>query len=301
MASRKYITTRRKQQLTSPQAVYSISCCGDHCQCLQRGTCCQRGFFSLWIQAVYGLHFAQKHAVPAVVNFGDKKYLFSDPEVEKNFWDYYYQQPAFTPENLVPSQYVEDYPLRIWERNHLRKLHHQVVSKLVLSKLAKDYIDEVCRPVRQSPTLGIHIRLTDHPQEVQPVAMRQYHQALERLQDRFAKFFIATDDHRVIEEFVGKWGARILFQKATRSVSEQAVHTDMTHPDRLKLGLEVLADGYALSQCQYGILVHSNVSYGALLLNPYLPFKLLETSSSRLQRWKTSMVYWLDYWGIRKM
>ena len=75
----------------------------------------------------------------------------------------------------------------------------------------------------------------------------------------------------------------------------------MQHKDRYRLGLEVLADCYTLSACQGAILTHSNVSYGALLLNPNLPYNLLETSASQKSRQKTNFLYTLDRLGIRKM
>ena len=304
MASLK-LTPLRKQQLGQPQAVYQISCEGKHCDCSQLGEHCRRGFFSLWLQAVYGLYFAEIHGLPAYVNFGDRPYLYSDPKKflgNSNFWEYYYpQNRSKTAQVEVASRYVEDYPLRIWQRRHWNQLHEKIVSTLNLRPEVEQYVQTLCSRFKGA-TLGIHVRLTDHPDEIEAVRMDQYHRILEQEQHRFRYFFVATDDQRVISNLIDRWGEeRILYQEAIRSQSRQAVHTNLQYRDRYHLGLEVLADCYALSKCQHCLLVHSNISYAALLLNPDLSFTLLETSNSRWQRWKTSLLYYLDQWGIRKM
>ncbi|GJM27986.1 MAG: hypothetical protein DHS20C17_06210 [Cyclobacteriaceae bacterium] len=131
--------------------------------------------------------------------------------------------------------------------------------------------------------------------------MNRYFELL-RKHSNYEKFFIATDDHTVLNHLIGEFGKdRLIFQEAIRSHDQKGVHTDDTIKDRYRLGLEVLADCYALSVCKKALLVHSNVSYGALLLNPELPYLLLETRMSMFSRWKTNLVYQLDRLGVRKM
>jgi hypothetical protein len=117
----------------------------------------------------------------------------------------------------------------------------------------------------------------------------------------YQKIFIATDEKATIEALRNEFGDRLVFQQAIRSDSQQAIHTDLSIQDRYRLGLEVLADCYALAACDKAILVHSNVSYGSLLLNPNLNYTLLETKESWAHRWKTGLLYSLDRWGIRRM
>ena len=116
------------------------------------------------------------------------------------------------------------------------------------------------------------------------------------------KIFVATDDYWILPRLVEEFGKdRIISQEAVRSKDQQAVHTNLNHSNRYKLGLEVLTDCYALSSCDEAILSHSNVSYSALLLNPELKYTLLETSSYRRKRYLTGFLYTMDRWGIRKM
>lgn len=303
---RNIVSSQRLALLREPGAVYAISCGGSHCHCPDFGAVCRRGFFSLWIQAIYGLYFANHYQVPGYVDFGNRAYLYSDPHKfphKMNMWDYYYrQQEPLSTDSLVRSNFVEDYPLRIWQKDHFQNVHQAVIANLQLQPEVASYISTLQQRCQAGRTLGLQIRLTDHPEEIEPVSLDQYLRIMQQCTHRYDFFFIATDDMRVIELLVKEWGPeKIIIQQAVRSQSTEAVHTNMGHKNRYQLGLEVLADCYALSVCEMAVLVHSNISYGALLLNPQLPYRLLETKGSMISRWKTSLLYKLDQWGIRKM
>ncbi len=282
---------------------YQISCQEDHCDCSDFGSRCRRGFFSLWLQAIYGMKFAQRYNLTAKVDFSTPLSLYGDPQRNQgmtNFWDYYYQQGKSDGEFVI-NKSRESYPLRIWERAHF-KAHHQIVKRLTLTSRVHQYLQNLQHKISDHRVLGLHIRLTDHSQEVEPVGLKPYLQIMHKAQHKYDKFYIATDDQRVIDRMREQWGdQRIVYQTASRSDGEQAVHTNLSLPDRYQLGLEALADCFMLSWCQHSILVHSNLSYAALMLNPKLAYTLLETGVSRRSRWRTSLVYWLDRWGIRKM
>ena len=236
------------------------------------------------------------------MDFSKPLSLYSDPERNQgvNFWNYYYQQDNSDGE-LVINKTRESYPLRVWERTHFRE-HHQIVKQLKFTSEVHQYLQNLQNKISRYQVLGLHIRLTDHSQEVEPVGLQPYLHIMHNSQDKYDKFYIATDDQRVIDQMLEQWGEqRIVYQKANRSDNEQAVHTNFSLPDRYQLGLEALADCYMLSRCQHSILAHSNLSYAALIFNPKLAYTLLETGISRRSRWSTSLVYWLDRWGIRKM
>ena len=93
---RNVITKDRRRVLQEPGVIYTVRCPGTQCDCAHFGAECRRGFFSLWIQAVYGMCFAADLGIPCSINFDDKPYLYSHPEKYKgdlNFWNYYYLQP----------------------------------------------------------------------------------------------------------------------------------------------------------------------------------------------------------------
>jgi len=302
---RNVLTKSRREILARPGVVYTIRCTGNACDCQLFGVDCRRGFFSLWIQAVYGIYLAQKLNIRSYVDFGDKPYLYSDPEryhSSLNFWNYYYLQESIPGGRAVPNNYEENYPLRIWKRNHFRAVHRSVINKLELRPEINEYIQALLSKFKGLRTLGVHVRQTDHAQEVPAVPMDQYYRVINKCIKHYEKIFLATDDQKTLESFMEEFGSeRLVFQPAVRSINGQAVHTDLQHSDRYRLGLEVLADCYALAACHKAVLVHSNVSYGSLIINPELSYTLLETKHSFRNRWKTGLLYTLDNWGIRKM
>jgi hypothetical protein len=250
------------------------------------------------------LYFAKNLGIACYIDFSDKPYLYSDParyQRDLNFWNYYYEQGTKPTGRIIPNDQLETYPLRIWNRNHLRKVHRTVVKHLELNKEAKAYIDDLVSAFNGNSTLGVHIRGTDHPDEVPRVPLDRYRKILKAYLKSYQKIYVATDEKPVLESLIDEFGDRLVYQKAIRSASQQAVHTDLSIPGRYQLGMEVLADCYALASCRKAILVHSNVSYSSLLLNPELQYTLLETKESLISRWKTGLLYTLDRWGIRRM
>lgn len=303
---RNVITKDRRRVLQEPGVIYTVRCPGTQCDCAHFGAECRRGFFSLWIQAVYGMCFAADLGIPCSINFDDKPYLYSHPEKYKgdlNFWNYYYLQPEGPGEKrIIPNRYIENYPLRIWNRSFFRKVNRTGVVDLVAKEDVQSYISQLTKNVKKQATLGVHIRRTDHYSEVEMIPMEQYLKVMEKQARKYDKFFISTDDNNVLDLMQKEFGKnRLIYQQAIRSNNEDPIHTNMQHKDRYRLGLEVLADCYTLSACQGAILTHSNVSYGSLLLNPNLPYNLLETSASQKSRQKTNFLYTLDRLGIRKM
>ncbi len=306
MEKRNKLSNARRSVLKQPGVIYTVRCPGTHCDCSHFGVDCRRGFFSLWIQAIYGRFFANKLDISSYIDFGDKPYLYSDPvkyDGDLNFWNYYYSQQVDQHQGrIVPNNYIENYPLRIWKRSHFKKVHRSAVKDLVLKDQIRAYVRLLSERCRRYHTLGVHIRGSDHSVEVETVPLERYFRILDKNLKKYEKFFISTDDSKALTLLIKEFGEdRIISQEAVRSENDQAIHTNMQHPDRYRLGLQVLADCYALSVCQAAVLVHSNVSYAVLLLNPKMRYTLLESSRSRRSRLRTGALYTLDRWGIRKM
>ena len=197
---RNVISQVRIDTLSSPDITYTVQCPGVNCNCDQYGDTCRRGFFSLWIQAVYGQCFAAKLSIPCYVNFGDRSYLYTDNDnrsAGSNFWDYYYVQE--TPEQArVPNEWIETYPLRIWNRGHYRKVYHRSVRHLVLKPEVQSVIQALMLNITGQTTLGVHIRGTDHPDEVEQVSFERILRLILKGARKYKKIFVATDDHQVL-------------------------------------------------------------------------------------------------------
>ena len=279
--------------------VYTICCFVNDCPCEAKSSTCPRGFFSLFIQAVYGIELAKRYGIPYYVDFGNHAYLYSDPSRrEQNFWNYYLEQTGVAPAYLTKASFVrnsfsEIYPYRIWRRGHFLKLHRSVISELQFSDSLKRQFEEKKLFYGANKVLGVQIRRTDHSQEIEPVDLTVFLDLIDRKLARFDYLFVATDDSNLIEQLSQRYADKLIYNHVARSVNHEAVHSNLGIADRYRLGVEALIDCYCLSLCTHSILMQSNISYAALLFNPTLSYTLLEKAGF-ITKLKRSLRYYLD-------
>lgn len=299
---RNVVHPQRLNYLQTPNTVYSISCEVSNFGCLTHEHGCGRGFFSLFIQAVNGIYFEQHTNLLWHVNFGNTAYFYSDAGFEsQNFWNYYFlQKEPSADSTLIINEAFEVYPIRIWEKSFIEKIHHKVITKLQWREDVWQFVLKNTAEIRNHAVLGIHIRKTDHSNELKPSPLEDYFTQIDRLLPSYTKLFVATDYKDVLETMRQKYLDKIIFHVAHRSRGTVAVHTMHNLLDRYQLGLEALLDCYSLSLCKKTIRSHSNLSYEACLFNPTMPYILIESREAWWKRWKTLLVFYLDKWNIRK-
>lgn len=294
----------RLAQLKQPGATYIISCYDDEYFCLNHSEGCWRGFFSLYLQAIHGIQFATRIGLPYHVDFGNLTYRYSDEKNfngDRNLWSYYFEQDSLGESNLkILNVRNENYPLRVWSRAFIRKLHEQAVTKLVLKADIQNSIDQMETQFKGLNILGIHIRRSDHFHEVKHASLSSYFKTVNRMINSFDKIFVATDDESILQDFILKYPEKVLQIQACRSSGTLAVHANMKTENRYQLGKEALLECYSLAMCNRVILSPSNLSYAALMINPTLEYELIESWAARFKRWKTLIVFYLDQWKIRK-
>jgi hypothetical protein len=296
----------RLQSIKKANAVYIITCLVGGCPCALKNNGCERGFFSLFIQAINGIDFSLRHGIVCYIDFGNGVYRYSDPQKfagNLNFWDYYFHQPfleSIAAKSPVSNSFYEIYPLRIWSRRYFRRIHRQVMPFVRWKESARQFLMEQTTWMEQQTVLGIHIRATDHATEIKPVKFTSYIKVIERYLPKYDKLFVATDDENILTILKQRFGNKVIVNDVTRSKNEIALHADNTHENRYLLGLEAMLDCYSLSKCNKALLVSSNLSYAALFFNPELDYILLESDKSIIKRWKTKLLYYLDRWNIRK-
>lgn len=305
MNKRSIIAAERLRQLKADGVIYEISCAISGCPCGMPENGCGRGFFSLFIQAVYGIKFAGHLQIPYTVNFGNSSYPYSDPDNmgSNNFWNYYFQQPipdAGGEGSIVSNLFIEVYPLRIWSKAFFRNIHRSVIQKLKYQPEVKAILDDTKKRFEGYHVLGVHFRGTDHPGEIPPVGLEKYLAEVDRRIKHVDKLFLATDEQYIVDLFSDKYGDKLIINEVVRSMSHEAVHANLQISDRYQLGVDALVDCYSLSLCTSAILTHSNLSYAALFFNPELKYKLMERWQPKVKRFKTLILYYLDKWGIRK-
>lgn len=303
IGKRSILTEERLTQLKGESLIYEITCGTNHCPCGGTFDGCGRGFFSLFIQAIYGIDFAKRHGLQHYVNFGNCRYLYSDlgNTHDNNFWNNFFIQTKPDGSKLrVTNLFNEVYPLRIWDRFFLKRMFNNVVKNLKVTEEVAGAFEKVDRRFSELAILGVHIRGTDHSEEIAPVKFKAYLKEVDRRINGFDKLFLATDEQYVVDIFQEKYGSKLMVNDVIRSSGDLAVHYDQRIKDRYRLGLDALIECYSLSICSEAILTHSNLSYAALLFNPDLKYKLMERWRSKVKRLKTLFLYYLDKWEIRK-
>ncbi|MEI9921040.1 MAG: hypothetical protein WDO14_19930 [Bacteroidota bacterium] len=283
--------------------VYEIRCGVPGCTCSTPNVACSRGFFSLFIQAINGIAFAKGFHLRWYVNYGHVSYAYSQPgNPDRNFWNYYFDQPIRDGNslNLLPNDVIETYPLMIWDRDFIRNLGEVMKQELVYKDEVKASFEALKTKFKGHKVLGVHIRRTDHAIETEPVEVDEYISEINKRISRFDKIFLATDDQAVAAKFKELYGDKLWLNDVSRSNDGQAVHENETMTNKYQLGLDALADCYALSLSDESLLYHSNLSYAALLFNPELKYKLMERASTKRKRLLTLSLYYLDKWNIRK-
>lgn len=297
--------SKERREELAKKSIYRITCDIPGCTCDSDSKVCQRGFFSLFIQAVNGIDFAQRYHLNYHVDFGNMTYPYSDERMDSlNFWNYYFIQPIkmvppSDPEAIV-NQLHEVNPIRIWHRSYFRKIHEKIIMKLVYTGPVKKHLENQGRQFQNRKTLGVHIRKTDHALEIAPIHLKKFLRTIDTRIKHYDQLYVATDDVEVLDTLTARYGQKVLANEVMRSKGLESVHLSDIYTDRYALGLEVLTDCYCLSRCDKLILVSSNVSFAVLLFNPEVPYILLEQPSAIWKRWKTLIVYLLDRWGIRK-
>ena len=301
---RSLIENSRLSELTNQHTVYIITCAVEGCPCGGKDDGCGRGFFSLFIQAVYGIDFSKKVKVPYHVDYGNTRYRYTDMQkTDTNFWNHYFNQPIkkidknFKP---VVNRFIELYPLKIWNRQHFRSINEAVISHLEFTEDLKHHLQLAIERITGKNVLGVHIRRTDHQDEVAPVSLQKYFSIIDKHIDAYDSLFVATDDQNVLNELHSRYGQKISFNNVMRSHDNKPVHLNDAFDGRTTLGFDVFLDCYCLSRCKKVILNHSNVSYAVLLFNPELPYILMERMKSKTKRLKTLLLYHLNQSGIRK-
>lgn len=301
MPKRSSVAVERLRQLKQKNARYIISCVQNEffCEHHPDGKC-TRGFFSLFLQVVYGIGFAKKYELPFFVDFSNVAYAYSG-QVKNNFWEHFFNQVTVKrTDTLVLNQQYEVYPLRIWNRNHLRFLHQLMKEGLKFKSALQAEIDKIRSSMNKEKILGVHFRKTDHFLEVPPADESVFFHHIKRKFSTYDKIFVATDDQQLLEKLKKEFSPKIMAHDFVRSQGAISIHNNETFKDGPRLAKEALLDCISLSCCSELILSPSNLSYAALVFNPELKYTIVESRAAKRSRIKTLISYHLNKLGLRK-
>lgn len=122
-------------------------------------------------------------------------------------------------------------------------------------------------------TIGIHVRQTDHWGHGQLLPIQYYFQKLEEKLNQYENIFLATDEVRVVDEFMKRYGNRVYInQDIVRSDNHIPIHTGKYINYKEKLAEDVLLDAISLSLCDETIITSSNISHYIFIINPNLKY-----------------------------
>lgn len=104
------------------------------------------------------------------------------------------------------------------------------------SRLVKEFLDRRCSSVDWAKAIGVHIRRTDNKKSIANSPLERFYQKM--AEDTTSTYVVATDEPKVREELIAKFGNRCLFPAAvlSRKTEEGMVHG--------------VADFFALANCK---------------------------------------------------
>lgn len=238
------------------------------------------GFFAMYRYWLEYLYFADVCGYMPFVDAGKGFAYHEENEIEgkKNTFEYYFCQPSQVKlqevkfsnkvvrsdtmhREMVELVYTGKSNHYSYNRKYLLAMSKIVKKYMKFNNKTMEYLDAGCSKLglRDQRVLGIHVRGTDFRTQYNnhPVALKEeeYFMEIDKVWEKgeYDKIFLATDDSRILQAFLDKYGNRICyFQDVMRSNKNKSVafveNSRKNH--KYLLGLEVIRDMYSLAICQ---------------------------------------------------
>ncbi len=202
-----------------------------------------------------------------------------------NVWEYYFEPvssltgiPAslleltFNPgemvfycENQIPSIRLEAY----------RLINKYIKIKPIIQKKIDAFYQAY---MANRNTIGIHLRGTDKYKEEKPVSAEKIVNEALKYVDKDTQFLIATDEEPLLHRLITLLkGHTVIVYNCYRSNDSKPLHYKRK-PSLAQVGEDVLVEVALLAKCNKLIHTMSNVSTGALYMNPYMENILVRES-----------------------
>jgi len=224
-----------------------------------------------------------------VIDFQDKG-LYYDKELEKNWWEYYFE-PMPQRNDGKGRRIIVD-----WNRDqrignvglegHLlpRKRAAELIKKYII---VKPHILEKVSKFQDKNfqgfyVIGVHYRGTDKFRREAPfvpldVVKENIEKITKNIEQKNVRIFVATDDSNFLDQMKDQYQNQVLYTKAFRAEDGQPIHF-RNMESNYKKGEEALIDCLLLSHCDFLIKTSSNLSSCAAKMNPEIPVISLNRS-----------------------
>ena len=126
--------------------------------------------------------------------------------------------------------------------------------------------------------LGVHVRGTDHYQHGALLDLPFYFKKIDEKLNTgdFKKLFLATDEERIVQQFINKYGDFVnINSNITRSSTCQGIHLSNLI-NKEQLAIDVLIDAISLANCEEILITSSNVSGYTLCVNPKIKYSYID-------------------------
>lgn len=237
------------------------------------------GFFAMYRYWLEYLYFADICGYTPVICADDHFTYKEDRPLygTANSFEYYFVQPsAISPEEakrsnrVILSDAVHRKMVELvltgktshykYNSRYLHMMGHIAGKYMTFNHMTKEYIEDSLKKLDfgKGKILGIHVRGTDYRAKFNnhPVYVTEEDcfAAIDGLvrKGAYDRLFLATDDIRILESFIKKYGKQLLFyEDVERSNKNKSVAFSSNSREHHKylLGLEVIRDMYTLSLC----------------------------------------------------
>ena len=256
------------------------------------------GFFSNFVYVFSHISYARAHGYIPVVDMKNYNTLYNVEEPicgTENAWEYYFAQPdhasldlAYHSNNYIMSDYSlhrEYVPyIETGDGYELNKDLLSVASRIIRqdmqlrTELKAEIDDIVSREFAGKTVLAVHYRGTDKHKKneghyIAP-ELQKYIDETQRMvaENKIDRIFLCTDEKETIDIFSEKFPGMVFWNEAYRAEKDatEGIHLDgkgQREHHKYLLGKEVILDAYLLSNADYLIHAHSNVTNAAIMLN----------------------------------
>ncbi len=237
------------------------------------------GFFAMYRNWLEYLYFAERCGYVPVVDAGiEFAYREKHPvHGTMNPYEYFFCQPSgigrknakvsyrvirsdILHRNMIELTYTGKWNHYHYTQEYLHAMSGIVKKYIKFNEPTRRYLEKGLRSlqIEKSRVLGVHIRGTDfrngfnnHPVYV---TENECFSAIDKImaEGTYEKIFVATDDARILETFVSKYGeALCYYTDVIRSSRNKSVMLgkDGRKCHKYRLGLEVIRDMYTLAMC----------------------------------------------------
>lgn len=237
------------------------------------------GFFALYRRWLDYLYFADICGyVPVICT--DSRFVYKEKKAVHNTtnpFEYYFMQPAGISvaeaghsNRVVLSNNIHREMVELiltgagggykYTKRYMLLMAHVAAKYIKFNLHTQSYMEESLTKINfeKDKMLGVHMRGTDYREMYHDhpvyVTEEECFTQVDRLLNKslYDKIFLATDDERILEKFIYRYGDRLCFYEdvaRSRQNKSIAFHQSTREQNKYLLGMEVIRDMYTLAMC----------------------------------------------------